>query len=78
MNDLINNNEKFINTTTTEINNDYNKKFIDKMNDKWNINYKNQTYIFMTCGEIFTNNNIIEYFYLFIHYSKMINKVIYF
>jgi adenylate kinase family enzyme len=53
MNDLINNNKKFIELITNAIKNECDLKKIIKMNNKWNKDYKNQDYTFMSRLDIY-------------------------
>ena len=53
MNDLIHNNEMFIKIITNNIKNECNLKKIIKMNNKWNKDYKDQDYIFMSRTNIY-------------------------
>ena len=53
MNDLINNNNKFIENITKIINNDCNLKKIIKMNKLFNKDYKKMNYKFMSRENIY-------------------------
>jgi len=53
MNDLVNNNKKFIKFTTSSIEHECNDKKNIKMNKIWNKNYKEQGYIFMSRDDIY-------------------------
>ena len=55
MNDLINNNEKFIKGMKQQIEIECDKKHTIKMNKIWNRDYKKQGYKFMTRDNIFKN-----------------------
>jgi len=48
INDLINNNGTFLKIITNTIKDECDLKKIIKMNNKWNKDYKNQDYIFMS------------------------------
>ena len=61
MDDLINNNKKFVKLTKDAIERDCGKKEITKMNKKWNKDYKKQKYKFMTHENIFRNVSKLLY-----------------
>ena len=53
MNDLINNNKKFIRLITNRIKEECESKQIIKLNKKWNKDYKKQGYRFLSSKEIY-------------------------
>jgi len=61
MNDLVNNNEKFVKMFVNEIKNDCSAKKTIKMNKIWNKDYQKQGYIILPSDEIYKKvNKILE------------------